>query len=356
VRRLDNVPRVSRLIDDAISRLDLRLDGLRVLTEAASGPFVVTSLIAARAGAERVWAVTRDSAHGTAAEVLRHAREWAAALGVARRVEFYEGQAIDCASGVDVVTNLGFVRPIDAATIARLPAHAAISLMWEPWEFRPEDVDAQACAAAGIPVIGTNESDPRLRTFDYVGTLAAKLLFESGLEGRGNTIVVLGSDPFGRSVCASLEAIGAHVERVVVHDDDLDGRAATAVEKADALVVAEHRDRRELIGNHGGIRPARLHATGCRVIHIAGHVDVAALEEYRVAKHPHGDAVPGHMTVATDYLGARPVIDLHAAGLRVGADAVRCRMRGGSLLAALQAAESSGLGIRLPQALPELES
>jgi hypothetical protein len=26
----------------------------------------------------------------------------------------------------------------------------------------------------------------------------------------------------------------------------------------------------------------------------------------------------GYMTVATDYLGPRPVIDLHAAGLKVG--------------------------------------
>ncbi len=64
--RLDNQRRVFRLIDEAIERLGLQLSGLRVLTEAASGAFVVTPLIAARAGASRVHAVTTDSVHGPA--------------------------------------------------------------------------------------------------------------------------------------------------------------------------------------------------------------------------------------------------------------------------------------------------
>ena len=49
-----NPLRVVKLIRDTIEFLKLDLSGLVVLTEAASGPFVVTPVVAAAAGAERV--------------------------------------------------------------------------------------------------------------------------------------------------------------------------------------------------------------------------------------------------------------------------------------------------------------
>lgn len=351
MHRLDNQRRVFRLIDEALDHLQVDLSGIRVLTEAASGAYMVTPLIAARAGAAGVWAVARSSAYGSAEEVMAYGREWANALGVADRIRFVDGAAADHAAQADVVTNLGFVRPIDASLVARLPRHAAVSLMWEPWEFRDQDVDAAACAAHGIPIIATNEHDPRLRLFEYVGVLAVKLLLEAGIEILRSRVLIVGSDPFGAAVEAKLAALGAETRRVIrsaaatALDDDAGDYAA----RADAIVVAEHRDHREMIGDNGGIRPERF-AAGCRLVHVAGRVDEGALARVALSKHPARLVPPGFMTLATDYVGSRPVIELHAAGLKVGADVARSRMRGCSIEAALAAAEQSGLGLRLPPA------
>jgi hypothetical protein len=316
VRRLNGNARVGRLVDEAISRFGLDLRGIAVLTEAASGPFVVTPLLAARAGA-RVVAVTRDSRHGAAAEVAEYAREWADRLGVADAVELHVGSGADRAADADLVTNLGFVRPINYDFVSRLRGDAVLSLMCEPWEIRPSDVDMAACRAAGVPVLGTNERDPRLQTFRFVGVLALKLLFELEVEVLFASIVVLSSEPFAGPIVDTLTTSGADVTLVDVTAGD-DPRADAVLDRvrgADALVVAEHRDRRAVVGGSTGIPLAVLADADVAVAHIAGTVDDSGGV---LRKHPPEPADPGVMTVTTDALGPRPVVDLHAAGLRVG--------------------------------------
>src|SRR5260370_10713233 len=153
MRRVNNRRRVDRLMRAAIDRLSLDLRGIGVLTEAASGSFAVTPLIAALAGASHVVALTGDSLHGSAAAVTDYVHGWAGDLEVADRIEITSDRRHAAASGCSLVTNLGFVRPIDAALVATLPEDAAVALMWEPWEFRAADVDLAACRARGIPVL-----------------------------------------------------------------------------------------------------------------------------------------------------------------------------------------------------------
>jgi hypothetical protein len=87
----------------------------------------------------------------------------------------------------------------------------------------------------------------------------------------------------------------------------------------DAVVVAEHQDRRTVIGGATGIPVQELVAAGTAIAHIAGAIDDP---QQRLRKNPPGPVAPGWMTVTTDVLGPRPVIDLHAAGLRVGQELV----------------------------------
>lgn len=340
MRRLAVSARVARLVDEAIEAFDLDLTGLTVLTETASGPFVVTPLLAARSGAAVV-AVTRDSRFGAADDVRQYTGEWASRLGVADAIEVHTGASLERAAEADLVTNLGFVRPIDSAFVARLRQGAAVSLMCEPWEVRAQDADVAACRIAGVPVLGTDERDPRLQTFRFVGMVALKLLLELEVEVLLSRVVLLSSEPFAGPILDVLAASGANVTVVdVTAGDDLRSDAVLAAcAQADAVVVAEHRDRRIVIGGETGLPVEVLEAAGAAVAHIAGAVHDP---DGRLRKHPPGDAAPGVMTVTTDALGPRPVVDLHAAGLRVGQTLVEAMRRLGDATAAEAAALREG--------------
>src|SRR5438034_8191063 len=82
-----NEPRVRWLMEKAIEAFELDLSGLVVLTEAATGYYQLTPLIAALAGADRVLALTRDSQFGPAVDVRDATLALAARWGVDERIE-----------------------------------------------------------------------------------------------------------------------------------------------------------------------------------------------------------------------------------------------------------------------------
>src|SRR5919109_1201567 len=96
-------------------RFALDLSGLAVFTEAASGAYVFGPILAARAGARRVYAVTRDSRYARAEAVIAATREAAVHWGVEGVVEVAAGRPVEWVADADVFTNSGFVRPIDRA-------------------------------------------------------------------------------------------------------------------------------------------------------------------------------------------------------------------------------------------------
>ena len=342
IRLLKNETRSARLVRDVILRTTLNLSGLTVLTEVGTGPFVLTPIIAAMAGAE-VLAITRSSQYGTSDEVVGYASKLISRFGLGDQIDFISASADSMASKADIVTNLGFVRPIDRRLVSRLKSTAVISLMWAPWEFREADIDRAACEDAAIPIIGTNEDHPDVRTFEYVGLLAIKLLLEREVEILGSRIAVIASDPFGNAIRTALRSVGAQVTSVdpTRHCGDLESSIAIAIEDMDAIVVAEHRDDRILLD--GNILADFLVRQRPEIIHICGCMDGLLAD-----KHPANNAPFGVMTVTTDYLGPKPVIDLHAAGLKAGEVVARGRLAGMSCDEAVELAEQSGYGVRLP--------
>src|SRR3954470_19728674 len=86
--------RLVRLMREAIDRCDLDLDGLTVLTEAASGAYVVTPVLAAMAGADVV-AVAAGNHYSSAQEIRESTSSLARLAEVSGRIELVDGKDPD---------------------------------------------------------------------------------------------------------------------------------------------------------------------------------------------------------------------------------------------------------------------
>lgn len=320
MKKIDNIFRAKKLIEEFIAALKLDLSSMTVLTEAASGNFIVTPLIAAAAGADRVYVVSRDSGFGTREEIREYLYESMAFFHIPDEKICWIDNKEDVAESVNVVTNLGFVRPLSEAFIEKLPYDAAIPLMFESWEFRDSDIDLSACRRHKIPVLGTRETHQGLQIFSYVGMSVLKLLLENGIEVFKSHILLVSSGEYLKAVRNTLTQNGAVVKAYNPYEKAESEESLEAFLKTcDAVVVAEQRHKDVLIGKQGRhINIQWLSGTGALVIHIAGLIDYELLEKNQIRKVPPAHVQYGYMTVTTEYVGIRPVIELHAAGLKVG--------------------------------------
>lgn len=300
-----------RLMREAIGRCRLDLGGLEILTEAASGPYRVTPVLAALAGARAVHAVTGPSRHGTIGEVVAQTEALARLAGVWDRIEILSEKRGDIVARADIVTNSGHVRPIDAVMIDRMKPSAVIPLMYEAWEFRAADLDLDACRRRGIPVAGTNEAHPVVGVASLWGALAVHLLADAGISPRGSRVLVLCDNPFESSIREALVAAGARVESC----GGLGGASDGAGE--DAIVVALLPRGGFCLGAEGaGMIAARWPKTV--VAQFWGDIDRGALQRNGISLWPSEAPAMGHMGILPSALGPEPIVRLQAGGLKVG--------------------------------------
>lgn len=320
-----NLPRCARLAYEAVQTFGLDLAGRVVLTEAATGYYALTAPLAALGGSERVYCLTRDSRYASAGEAVARTRALAEAFGRNDSITVLSSRDDPRIGEADIVMNLGFVRPLEAAFLRRIKRTAVIPLMFETWEWRPEDVDLSACRELGIPVAGTNEHHSVLQTIEYVGTLAVKLLLELQVEITRSRILVMGEGRFAGVVGKRLRGLGADVLALGEKDPSASDDIRKALKSLDAMVVAAHESSVPIIAEGGLISAERMRAINPSVVvsHISGRVDQGTLDAAGVRYNPPHLAAPRRMSVATDYLGPRPLIELHAAGLRVGQELLR---------------------------------
>src|SRR5690242_10199626 len=112
----------------AVRDCDLNLDGATVLTEAASGAYIVTPILAAMAGAT-VHAFTRNTRYGSVSDIEAETLSLARSAGVADRISVHAELTPELISSADIITNSGHLRPIDSTFIASAKQGAVISLM-----------------------------------------------------------------------------------------------------------------------------------------------------------------------------------------------------------------------------------
>ena len=202
---------------------------------------------------------------------------------------------------------------------------AVIPLMCESWEFREGDVDLNACRRNGIRVVGTNEDHPGLDVFDYSGWLCIKMLLEAQIEIHKSQILLVGSDKFGRVIERQLTQAGGAV-RLIPNLREVSEQEMVAI---DVMVVCDYDRRDQIIGPSGDIDVTELAriAPGLTIIQFAGHIDWAGLNNSGLFVYPVDELPPQRMAMTLAGLGPRPVVELHAAGLKVGELVVRCRNR-----------------------------
>lgn len=320
MKKIDNIYRAKKIINEIIHTLKLDLSTMAVLTEAASGNFVVTPLIAAIAGADKVYVVCSDSDYGMKEEVWGYLQELMTFFHISDEQICYIENKEDVAKDINIVTNLGFVRPINSDFIKKMPYDAAIPLMFESWEFRNSDLDVDACKKCNIPILGTRETHSDLQIFSYVGMSVIKLLLENNIEVFKSHILLISSGEYLKAIKNVLTYNGAEVKIYNPYSSHgLTKDIEEFLENCDAVVVAEQQHKGILLGeeNHH-INVEWLLQSKPLVIHIAGGIDYELLEENRIVKVPAARIKYGYMTVTTEYVGIRPVIELHAAGLKVG--------------------------------------
>ncbi len=180
-----------------------------------------------------------------------------------------------------------------------------------------------------------------------MGMLALKLLLECQCEVTSLEILVIGSDPFGQACVDVLKAVGAHVTLLDPQNKWPNDDSESAFERADAVVVVEHRHRGEILGS---LTMPLVDLLACRdipLVHICGAVDADYLSSRGIQKYPAQIMPHGFMTVTTSYVGFKPLVDLHTAGLHVASIVARERRNGATIDAAISTAVASGYGLDL---------
>jgi hypothetical protein len=302
--------RLVRLMSAAIDRCRLDLSGFTVLTEAATGAYVVTPVLAAMAGAD-VYALAAGTAYASGEHIQKLTAELAGLAAVTDRIRLINRKDPAIAGSADIVTNSGQVRPIDAEMVAQLKPSCVIPLMYESWEYRHTDVDLEACRARGIIVAGTNERHRDVDVFSFLGQMAVMQLHDSGIAVRGSHITLLCDNAFGSFIMRDLKNAGA---------ETTEARELTADSispHCDAVIVALQ-PREEPVFTAADAELLSRRAPGAVLVQYWGDTDRAALAAAGVPVWPAEAPRAGHMGILPSAVGPEPIVRLQAGGLKVG--------------------------------------
>ncbi len=314
-----------KLIQQAIDHFKLNLSGLTVLTEAANGNYKWGPIIAAKAGA-KVIAFAKSSRFGSIRNIKSDTNLLAKKLKLTKGINLVSSLNADILKSADIITNSGFLRPLNRSKLKHFKETAVIPLMWETWEYRKSELDLAFCHKRRIPVLGTNESYRYLNTISYLGPVVKKLLLENNLEVFKCTFGIVGEGQFAEAISKSLKSDGANCFNVT----NFRGEDKQILQECDALILADHESNTRYIGSKSRITSKEIKSINkdLIIIHVSGNVDPKDLRANGLKYYPKQIAQPFNMSVTTDYAGPKPQIDLFTAGLKVAELLVRPRIKG----------------------------
>lgn len=301
-------------IKNAIHDLELNLSELTVLTEAANGCFIVSPIIACLANAKKVIAIGKDSKYGTFDDAKQQILKFAeisnidiSYLDIINKKDFNNYQQID------IVANLGHVRPLNHELLSKLKKTAVISFMSESWEFRKDDLDLDFCRKQKIKVSGLNENFKYVNCFVETGLLALKMLIETRASLPNANIIVISRDNFGKQISRTLLNLCKKVELI----SDFTLLSPKIFNDTDIVIVADFHYKNCIIGDNGLIDPSWI-KTYAHIIQFCGNNNITDIEKKGIQIYPNIVLAPHRMSQTLGDVSDRSIIRLHTGGLKVG--------------------------------------
>lgn len=326
---------LARKLKERVSALQLDLRGKTVLTEAASGPYIVTPVLAAMAGA-KVHAFSRDTRYGTREEIFAHTRKLLQECGA--EANLIDTITPDIIADADVITNSGHLRPLDRSKMQHAKSSVVIPLMFEAWEWREADMDIAYIRERGMKVAATNERHPEVDVFNYLGDMAIKQIFDAGTCPYKNKFVLICNNDFGPYIakvlarnCAGLAVIDKEENRGLYEMENItwvggfpDIAVPAAFKDAEAIIFTAYPFEQTWIGNNTAISAQQIRDqfSSPLILRYDGHVDTAVLDNLGIRYFPQ-HVHPGHMGVLPSAVGYDPIIRLQSGSLKVA----ECMMR-----------------------------
>ena len=307
--------RVLSKIRNKIRELELDLTGYTILTEVGSSEYVFTPIIAALANANRVIAYTKNSRYGLASDNILECKKVLNGIDMHYNVEFYSGEISKThLETADIITNSGFLRPLNEGKLKHLKKNAVIPLMYEKWELRDSDIDINYCKENNIKVAGTWENHPSLLVFNHVGPLALKMALNAGYEVYENKIIVWSDDHFGEVVKEAFLNIGANDVILTTNEEYLYNN----IDNVDFIFICDYDEEREY-GTPYFFDFEKLlkKNTTFGIVHLYGKINYNKHKNSLTNIYPPSDGSPSLMTFTLSHVGINPIVNLQVSGFKV---------------------------------------
>ncbi|MBC7947911.1 MAG: hypothetical protein H7Y42_08535 [Chitinophagaceae bacterium] len=316
-----------------VEALGLDLRGKTVLTEAASGAYIVTPFLAAMAGA-KVYAFTKTTRYGTVEEIFRNTRELIEQCTTHKLdITLIEELTPEIIAQADIITNSGHLRPLNEEKLKHAKDGAVIPLMYEAWEWRDADMDIEYIRKRGFKIGATNERHPEIDVFNYLGDMAVKQIFDAGTCPYKNKFVLICNNDFGpfiakvlAKICDGLAVIDKNENKEKYHLDNVEWignfpevKIPAPYKDAEAVIFTAYPFDQDWIGENTplSIEQIKSEFTDPYILRYAGDVDPKVLDKEGVRYFP-AKVHSGHMGILPSAIGYDPIIRLQAGGLKAG--------------------------------------
>ncbi len=324
------------LIDKLVKQvkaLNLNLKGKVVLTEAASGAYIVTPLIAAIAGA-KVFAFSKTTSYGTVDEIFSITQQYIDQYKEGElNITFIDELTPEIIAQADIITNSGHLRPLDKSKLQYAKDSVVIPLMYEAWEWRDADMDIDYIRSRGVKVGATNERHPKIDVFNYLGDMAVKQIFDAGVCPYNNNFILICNNDFGPYIAKTISKLCAKLGVIDLDSNknkyDLDAvdwigefpkiDIPNEYKSSEAIIFTAYPFDNEWIGNNTPIliNDLKSQIDNPYILRFCGDINVEDVSKSGIKYFP-SKVGSGHMGILPSAIGFDPIIRLQSGGLKVG--------------------------------------